>query len=237
MIRGRESPSEPTPRRRVHELAGGPPDRGGRNGGRGYGDPEDVLGAVVGPGGCVYTGDDDQLLKLTGPNSCRTPSGPEIRLSDDAPATPGAGSKVTFAVTFTGSVAPDGQPLEKGMPIRFEITQQKLVPAKADGTAKTVETAVFAGGDTVIAVATTEEGTAVESNLVEVHWVPGLDTDVPEPEPEPDARHRGRRDDLHRAADRRDDSSADRRRARDDHGSVAVLRGDDGLERHGFLRR
>jgi hypothetical protein len=140
----------------------------------------DIGAGVVGPDGCYYVGTHHVVYKLAPSSSvCTlTPSSPVAALTL-APASltpnPAQGSAQTLTATLKNLST------LSGVPVLFQVSganpQAKLVPADVNGHAAFTYTAINAGSDTVVAMATvtgTNSATAtLVSNPAQLTWNAG----------------------------------------------------------------
>ena len=117
-----------------------------------------LTGAVLGPDGCVYVDDLDQLLRLTNGGTCAgsTAHTPQISLSASGPSPAPTGASATFTAQL------EHFPAAAGTPVTFEVTganaQVKLVHTGAGDSAQFSYIGALTGGDEVRALAESEAG-------------------------------------------------------------------------------
>ena len=130
-------------------------------------------GSSLGPDGCLYFNDQDQVLRVRGISprcAAQQDAGPRLTLSADGATTPATGDSVGFTATLSGVSGPQGTPLF------FEVSgpnvKRSLVRAGADGTAKFSYTGAVPGIDRVRAVTTVGDQT-ISSAPIAVTWSAG----------------------------------------------------------------
>ncbi|MGO9750655.1 MAG: Ig-like domain-containing protein, partial [Solirubrobacteraceae bacterium] len=137
---------------------------------------DDLTTDVLGPDGCVYAADLDQILRISAGSACAGASSntPEVTLTQSSgSASPTTGSSVGFAASLENVSSPSGTP------VHFTISGPnfgaKLADASSSGQATASYAGVFQGVDTVTASAVVN-GNVITSVPVEVHWMAGQDT-------------------------------------------------------------
>ena len=131
---------------------------------------------ALGPDGCVYISDLDQILRLSSGAACAGTSSnaPEITLQQSSgSATPITGSSVGFTASL------ENVPNPSGTPIHFSVDgtniDSELVDASSAGSATAGYTGIYPGIDTVTAWAE-ENGKVITSAPMRVQWAVGKDT-------------------------------------------------------------
>ncbi len=133
-------------------------------------------GATVGPDGCLYMDDSDQLLALSGSGTVCAAAATEPQLTLTATGSgSGAGGVATGSQAgFTAALAHVSG--AAGTPIRLVVDgpngQVKLVEADSNGQASFAYQGTFAGSDTIRAQATVGGRTLVSAPLG-VRWIAG----------------------------------------------------------------
>ena len=137
---------------------------------------ENLTVDALGPDGCVYISDLDQILRLSSGAACAGTSSnePEITLEESSgSASPGTGSSVGFTANLENVSSPSGTPIH--FTIEGPNFGVRLADASDGGQATVSYAGVYQGVDTVTAWAVVN-GSAVTSAPLQVHWMAGKDT-------------------------------------------------------------
>ncbi len=127
---------------------------------------------AIGPDGCFYIGDVDQLVKLTGGTGCSTAPTAEVTLAATGAGTQGTGTEVTYTAHLSHFSVTAGTPVE--FSVRGPNTQLQFVHADTNGNAAFTMTGILTGRDRVTASAP-DGTTTVTSAPVVVQWTTGKD--------------------------------------------------------------